>query len=533
MKLSALRPTDLLTVIFFATLLLIGVVVFDDYGIPWDEGTTRHIGIVSAKYIVTTIYPGATEKFPALNNVIDLNEFIDRDYGVIFLTPLAVLESVIFGFNGDLYKVIRFRHLVVFLVFFISIIVFYRLALNRFQHKGFALLACLLLVISPRIFADAFYNNKDIILMAAFIFAAYFFERYHSEKSYRNAMLFGLFSAIAIDVRLVGVIIPLAATAFVLWDLFWNQMKENRANILSSFFVYLISCVTFTILFFPFLWENPPERFLEAFHNMSHFRWDQTNLYLGKKIPAADTPWHYIPVWIFITTPLSYLLFFLTGIILIIRALIKNGLRLYQDVNEKKDLMFLGLCVAPVLSVVLLNSIVYDGWRQFYFIYPFFILVAMTGIYKLWTIYAGSVVVRWAIVALLLVDFTVTASTMIRYHPFQNVYFNLLAGPSQEGRFELDYWGLSYRKGLEYIVSTDKSDSIKVFAYNYPGVQSQFSLVPEQRKRLRFVKDDADYFITEFRHFDNRPPPPPEKLKEVYNVKAGPNKILAVYRFVD
>ena len=35
---------------------------------------------------------------------------------------------------------------------------------------------------------------------------------------------------------------------------------------------------------------------------------------------------------------------------------------------------------------------------------------------------------------------------MIRDHPYQNVYFNLLAGSDKRHRFELDYWGLSYKE---------------------------------------------------------------------------------------
>ena len=40
---------------------------------------------------------------------------------------------------------------------------------------------------------------------------------------------------------------------------------------------------------------------------------------------------------------------------------------------------------------------------------------------------------------------------MYSNHPFQNVYFNILAGKKFNERFEMDYWGISNKNALEYI----------------------------------------------------------------------------------
>ena len=58
------------------------------------------------------------------------------------------------------------------------------------------------------------------------------------------------------------------------------------------------------------------------------------------------------------------------------------------------------------------------------------------------------------------------AAWMIQYHPYQNVYFNRLAGADMktiQQRFPLDYWGLSYQRGLEEILKTDHGENINVF----------------------------------------------------------------------
>ena len=44
------------------------------------------------------------------------------------------------------------------------------------------------------------------------------------------------------------------------------------------------------------------------------------------------------------------------------------------------DFVFLALSVGPILIVVLLDSVLYDGWRQIYFVYPALVLTAMRGL---------------------------------------------------------------------------------------------------------------------------------------------------------
>jgi hypothetical protein len=68
------------------------------------------------------------------------------------------------------------------------------------------------------------------------------------------------------------------------------------------------------------------------------------------------------------------------------------------------------------------------------------------------------------VACLFIVSLTVTSLQMIRYHPHQYAYFNFLAGKSVGQKFDLDYWGLSYRDGLEYIVNNDLRPVIKLAA---------------------------------------------------------------------
>ena len=120
---------------------------------------------------------------------------------------------------------------------------------------------------------------------------------------------------------------------------------------------------------------------------------------------------------------------------------------------------------------------------------------------------------------------------MVRYHPYQNVYFNSLAGRDMQeikSRFELDYWGLSYRKALEYILKNDKDEVIKIYVATSPGENTVNILTEDSKKRLLYVKslNDAKYFLSDYEWH------PSEYLykDEFFSIKIGEAKIMVVYK---
>jgi hypothetical protein len=120
---------------------------------------------------------------------------------------------------------------------------------------------------------------------------------------------------------------------------------------------------------------------------------------------------------------------------------------------------------------------------------------------------------------------------MIKYHPFQNVYFNILAGKNMskiKERFELDYWGLSYRKALEYILKNSPNKKIKIFVENYPGLINYLILTEDDQKRIEYVDDlsEAEYFLSNYRWHKEEYP----YKNEIYSIKIDGAKIMVVYR---
>jgi hypothetical protein len=55
-------------------------------------------------------------------------------------------------------------------------------------------------------------------------------------------------------------------------------------------------------------------------------------------------------------------------------------------------------------------------------------------------------------------------------------------------KFELDYWGNSYKQGLEYILASDPSPVIALAVQNSPGEFNGMILPPAARRRIIYVR---------------------------------------------
>jgi hypothetical protein len=153
----------------------------------------------------------------------------------------------------------------------------------------------------------------------------------------------------------------------------------------------------------------------------------------------------------------------------------------------------------PFLVVFTLRPVMYDGNRQFLFVVPPLAVLAGWGIVALARHPALPRWLRRGIPALAAALAVLTAVDMVRLHPYQTVYFNrAIAGgvPSAARRFEADYWGQSYREGMEAVIRGYRPDGpwpVKV-ANCAVGFLSGYWLAQDREASRRFVmvKPDQD-----------------------------------------
>jgi len=253
--------------------------------------------------------------------------------------------------------------------------------------------------------------------------------------------------------------------------------------------------------FWPVLWHEPFQHFADAFHEMKTFPWYGDVLYRGKYISGEKLPWHYVPVWMSISIPPLYVLLFLSGLAGLLLFFVRNKFNVRAI--SPFYLIGLGLFFIPLLSVIYFHSVIYDGWRHLYFVYPAIIIVAIFPLERIFGNSYSQTVKRISAVVVL-AYFALIIFRMAEMHPYQQVYFNFLAGTDQEkikSRYDYDYWGLSYKKLLESILAQDSSNSIRVWPENLAGLNASLIFPDSVRTRLSFVDKPelTDYYITNFR----------------------------------
>ena len=166
--------------------------------------------------------------------------------GVSFSLPVFIIERLFLDYYPK--KNIWFLwHLMNFLFFYVSVIFFYLLTTKFFRNWKIGLIASLMLVLSPRIFAESFYNSKDIIFMSAFIIATYSLLNISKKIDLKNIIFHGFTTGFLIDLRIVGIIILLPTFILILKN--YLNKKICFKNFLNILLVYILSCI-FTIYLF-------------------------------------------------------------------------------------------------------------------------------------------------------------------------------------------------------------------------------------------------------------------------------------------
>ena len=530
---------NLFIILFFSIFFLIGVFVFSDYGLSIDEDNTRILGFISLENIFRIFVPDHLSKIDQIISVDRSAHSGDATSGIVFDLPMAFLELILQITDSRQYYLLR--HFFTFLIFFISIIFFFQIIKKRFNCLYLSFLGTLFLIISPRIFANAFYNNKDIVFMSLFIIGLYSAINFLEKKNIRSSIIFAAICSLMINLRILGLILPILITSFYIINILRD--KNYKIESTKPLIIFLILIPFFIILFWPYLWEDPIGRFLYIFESLSQHSLDIYSYYLGRFIFSANPPWHYPFVWIFVSTPLFYNILFLVGFILIIQRTGKEWLKkennnsyfvFWKENKDLQDLIFLTTFLIPILISIYFGSISYDGWRHLYFVYPSFLLIALLGLNLIKISFFEKKSIYLYMLSIILV--IPTTIWMYKNHPFQYVYFNLAVGKSFNEKFEMDYFGLSNKNALEYII---ENENRKVKIYNISTTDLNLGkkiLKKNKRERIDIVGNlnDADYITNNFRDWNGNTQPTefliPKNFKIFHEIKVDDVSINTIYK---
>ena len=484
-----------------ALFAIAGVVALDDYGVGWDENYHRQTAIAVADYAL-----GVSEEPPG-------NQAHDRYYGVAFDMPLLLLERALR--LQDSRHIYLTRHLIMHLLFIAGGFACGMLAYRMVGSRWVALLAMMMFMLHPRLYAHSFFNVKDVPFAAMLVIALCLAHRAFRKDTLGAFLLCGIGVGLAINMRVFGLMLLPMILAMRALDLWQASGWAERKRTLASAGIFTAAALAVAYIIHPYYWENPL-RLIEGLRVLSQHPNPADNLFMGEIYPSDAAPWNYIPVWFAITAPPIALALGAIGCAAVCWRAIARPLHALRDRETRFGIMLLGCFALPVIAVIALQSNIYNGWRHMYFLWTPFCLLAAVGLHTITNISMGGGYLETWIAAAGLgwrrrrlhmarrtlaygvagFGLITTATAMAALHPHQQVYFNALVDAKTPGalakRYDMDYWHMAQRESLEYLVARYPDDTLRVWPIN-----KQAQILPQNdRNRIAFsLTHEADFYV--------------------------------------
>lgn len=384
-------------------------------------------------------------------------EFIEKGqmhlYGGMFDLITGLMNNALGydEFDGAYHSV---RHIFVS-IFGVLTIFFVGLWARAIAGWRAAILAALMMFLSPRFFGHSLINPKDIPFAAGFAMSLYFMTVYFKHLPRANYKAMGGIAvgmAIALATRAGGLLIPAYLFLFTGIHFLTNYGFKGFQTRLKTGFIHLgyalgISVMGYFlgILFWPAALAEPFTYPFKALSEFSKFGTNLRVLFMGENIMSDDIPWHYGLSWIGKTLPLFTLVGILGAIAFSVEIMKK-----YRGVGFDLALF---ASFFPVIYIMLRESALHDGWRHLIFIYSG-VVVASAVFY----VYLEGVLAKkktwkyvlWSVLGLLMLESSIF---IIRNSAYPYVYFNPVAGGVKSifGYYETDYWGISTKQAIDWL----------------------------------------------------------------------------------
>jgi hypothetical protein len=237
----------------------------------------------------------------------------------------------------------------------------------------------------------------------------------------------GILLGLAVSIRIFGAWAGILVAGYILW--------KSGIKTWLVITVYALIAIFAMYLTWPYLWPNPIGHFFETVQVMARHPWPGNVLFNGRTYPANDLPASYVPTFLAIQLTEPAWPLFLVGLTAAISDIIKKQ-------RERVELLVLASVwfILPLLTFVILRPTLYDNIRQSFFIVPPIFFMAGLAFDQI-----RKPGLRNILIALVLLPGLIAS---IRLHPYEYVYYNQFVGGAKGvvDRFELDYWGTSYRE---------------------------------------------------------------------------------------
>ena len=400
------------------------------------------------------------------------------------------------------------RHLITHALFlaagFFALLLTYRL----FGSRLIALLAMMLFLLHPRLYAHSFFNTKDLPFLSMFMIALYLTHRTFRRDTVWAFALCGAVAGLLPNFRIMGAMLLPAVLGMLAMDAFYAVKRGggDLKRIFANTGAFLTAFAVAIYVLWPAVWSDPPLRLIEAFATLSNAPKYDVPLFQGEFTRHPNIPWSYLPTWILITTPPVALALAALGVGQLARVRPARWRGAFGNSTFRFGSLALACLILPIVAVIALNSSLYNDWRHMYFLYASICVLAAFGLRALGDIPRPNL--RAGAFAAAALGIVATVVQMVQLHPHQNDYFNSLVDKSDlAGRWEMDYWRTSRKEALDVVLETQPNGRVGAADFiNRVFISRNMRILPEDDRRRLHVSQSFPSFITvsgdERRHGD-------------------------------
>jgi hypothetical protein len=283
-------------------------------------------------------------------------------------------------------------------------------------------------------------------------------------------VLISVGSGISISVRPAAIIIILMFVLFNTMVLFSINIKnynfrEISIKIISIYIIMII--ISLSMLYFsnPISLKNLAPWLLDAISTSLNYPSIQPVRVFGRDYFSNDLPSWYVAAWVWAQLPFLTFFSLIFGIISLLRTFILN-----------KDLRLFYLLFPFLIQALLVPFLfffhqpnMYNGIRHILFIYPALTLISVVFLVQVIN-YGKLISIKICTMLFVVALLAINSFAVYRWAPYSYAYINPISGIGAERKWDLDFWGLSAREGLEKLQAIGVSRKVFVMPDNSSSI---------------------------------------------------------------
>ena len=442
---SAARALDITAAALLIAVVAVAALTFRDYGLGWDDYTHSQYG-----ELLLGLYGSGFADRRALSFV---NLYA---YGGGFDMAAALLAKVL------PFDVFETRRLAGALVGIAGMAATWRLA-RRVGGPLAGAVALALIAACPLYDGHMFMNPKDGPFAAAMAFCMLGLVRAVDEypkPSMATGALAGAGLGLAIGTRILGGFAVLYALLGLLAILAIEipRAGARAAAARAGGFVlrllpWLILAYAVMALVWPWSVASPlnPGKALVYFSHFFETPWRE--LFAGSPVLVSEMPRRYVAQLFWLKLPEVMLALGIAGA----GGAFAAACRSTQPAPRRAVLLMLALAATlPIALTVALRPAMYNGIRHFVFVAPAIAVVGgLAGARMIERLAQWRPAAAIGAGTLLMAGCALPLVEMAKLHPYEYTYFNRIEGGVRgaDGRYMLDYWGLSFKQASEALLA--------------------------------------------------------------------------------